>query len=142
MESLKCCAVGDGAVGKTCLLVTYTTGDAPCGMKVSCRISSLLLIPHFTHPPSTKDYAPTIFDNFRANALVDGKLISLSLWDTVKIKHTKGPYTIATGDVINITPNAAVTCFGRPDRKITNGLGPFHTWERIYSFFATGEPRC
>jgi len=58
MDNMKVTVVGDGAVGKTCLLLTYTTGQCP------------------------GDYVPTIFDNYNANVCVDGQLGQLSMWDT------------------------------------------------------------
>ena len=54
----KCVVVGDGAIGKTCLLVSYTTGHFP------------------------EEYNPTVFDNFNAELGINDKTYKLNLFDT------------------------------------------------------------
>mmetsp|Transcript_49582 Transcript_49582/g.60854 ORF Transcript_49582/g.60854 Transcript_49582/m.60854 type:complete len:198 (-) Transcript_49582:204-797(-) len=61
-KNIKCVAVGDGAVGKTCLLISYKNNEFP------------------------SEYVPTVFDNYvvEKEFLIDGQkeTIQLDLWDT------------------------------------------------------------
>ncbi|PRP87676.1 Ras guanine nucleotide exchange factor Q [Planoprotostelium fungivorum] len=58
-ESIKIMLVGDGTVGKTSLLVSYTSGAF-----------------------LTSEYLPTIFDNYSKIEKFEGKEINLILWDS------------------------------------------------------------
>ena len=56
--SIKLVVVGDGAVGKTCLLIAYANNRFP------------------------EDYIPTVFDNYVVNITAGDTNIELGLWDT------------------------------------------------------------
>lgn len=58
MDTLKCVVVGDGAVGKTCMLISYASNKFPL------------------------DYVPTVFDNYAVNLMIGGEAYKLGLFDT------------------------------------------------------------
>jgi len=57
-QTIKLVVIGDGAVGKTCLLISYAKKEFP------------------------KDYIPTVFDNYVVNLTAGEQNIELGLWDT------------------------------------------------------------
>ncbi|XP_076454357.1 ras-related protein ced-10-like [Babylonia areolata] len=57
-RDIKCVVVGDGAVGKTSLIMSYTKNQFP------------------------GEYIPTVFDSDSVSVMVDGLAYHLTLWDT------------------------------------------------------------
>jgi small GTP-binding protein len=57
-RTLKLVVIGDGAVGKTCLLVVYAKGTFPT------------------------EYVPTVFENYKCKVTVDNIEHNVQLWDT------------------------------------------------------------
>ncbi|KAJ6454141.1 small GTPase-binding protein [Mycena sanguinolenta] len=57
-ERKKLVIVGDGACGKTCLLIVFSKGTFPVV------------------------YIPTVFENYVTDIVVDNKRVELALWDT------------------------------------------------------------
>ena len=58
MLAIKCVVVGDGAVGKTCLLMSYANNTFP------------------------SQYVPTVFDNYSVTVNVGEEIYTLGLFDT------------------------------------------------------------
>ena len=57
-NKVKIVAIGDGTVGKTSLLISYSKGEFP------------------------DDYVPTVFENYRTHINTSAGLIALDIWDT------------------------------------------------------------
>jgi cell division control protein 42 len=60
MQTIKCIVVGDGSVGKTCLLISYTANKFP------------------------SEYVPTVFGNCAVTVMIGGEPYVLELFDTTE----------------------------------------------------------
>jgi len=58
LQTIKCVVVGDGAVGKTCLLISYARNEFPL------------------------KYVPTVFDNYAVTVTIGEEPYTLGLFDT------------------------------------------------------------
>ena len=58
-EFIKCIIVGDGFVGKTCLIISYAKNEFP------------------------REFIPKVYDPFSTNLMFDGKKVNIELCDTL-----------------------------------------------------------
>ncbi|KAG8453609.1 hypothetical protein GDO86_000296 [Hymenochirus boettgeri] len=78
MNSIKCVLVGDAAVGKTALLVRFTSEAFP------------------------DSYRPTVYENTGVDVFMDGIQISLGLWDTAGNDSFRNirPLSLQNADIV------------------------------------------
>ena len=110
-NNIKIVVVGDGAVGKTCLLLVYAKGEFPT------------------------DYIPTIFENYKAKVKINNIEHNIFIWDTagqeelLNIRILSYPHT----DVF-------VMCFSVVDRSTFDNLKERWIPEVIANFQSQKQP--
>ncbi|KAL0481184.1 Rho-related protein Rac [Acrasis kona] len=86
-RDVKLVVVGDGAVGKTCLLWVYARDTFP------------------------ETYVPTVFDNTNCNTVVDGRTVNLGLWDTAGQEEYDRSVTLSLRPLSYPGSNIFLMCF-------------------------------
>mmetsp|Transcript_6321 Transcript_6321/g.7787 ORF Transcript_6321/g.7787 Transcript_6321/m.7787 type:complete len:127 (-) Transcript_6321:2-382(-) len=85
---VKCVVVGEFAVGKTALLMTFSTGSFP------------------------KEYIPVVYEQHNAGIMYHGTPVSLGLWDT-----TQGEYYSRLRPLSYSQADVVLVCFSLVDRS-------------------------
>jgi small GTP-binding protein len=86
-NTLKLVVVGDGAVGKTCVLVVYAQGSFPT------------------------EYVPTVFENYKCKVNVSNTEYNVQLWDTAGQEELEAVRTLSYPNT-----NVFLLCFSTADR--------------------------
>ncbi len=87
-DEVKVVVVGDGAVGKTCMIICYTKDEFP------------------------ETYTPTVFDAHKGNMDYNGKEVSLHVWDTAGQEDLARLRPLAYPNA-----NCFLVCFSLVDRE-------------------------
>lgn len=87
MGEVKLVCVGDGAVGKTCLMIVYATGTFPDG------------------------YVPTVFENYKCKVKTDEREINVQMWDTAGQEELENIRTLSYANT-----DLFMLCFAVNDR--------------------------
>ena len=87
-DEVKVVVVGDGAVGKTCMIICYTKDEFP------------------------KEYTPTVFDAHKGHMDFKGKQVALHVWDTAGQEDLARLRPLAYPNA-----NCFLVCFSLVDRE-------------------------
>jgi hypothetical protein len=137
--SKKLVVIGDGACGKTCLLVVFAHDSFP---EVCLSVSACYRHSHVHTPTLTltlthlQEYVPTVFENYVATVDLDGQTVELALWDTAgACQGVSGPVSRLCMCLLLPVP----TLFTRTlqDKKTTHTSGRFHMETHMYSSSAS-----
>ncbi|KAK8793052.1 hypothetical protein WA538_002563 [Blastocystis sp. DL] len=102
-ETIKCVIVGDGAVGKTCMLISYCTDKFP------------------------EEYVPTVFDNYQMDVQIKGENQTVELWDTAGQEEYEQlrPLSYSDADIF-------IICYSIVDRTTFENVYKWHRELQTY----------